>query len=201
MKKSGYFMKITAALLTLAATAGLSWATWAAETNGQSRTFSEPRHLTDESQRAPSIGVHTGVAGTEGDYGNSMDWGAEVAFQPMIPISAGLELNGYASDGDRGHQGLTRTDLLAKGAYNFGGTIPVIRYSYVGAGIGPVWDNLSNTSHISLGLAPMVGFDIPIATTDQDRTRFTLGAAGSYLFVNNGMPDTLALNGVAKYWF
>jgi hypothetical protein len=88
---------------------------------------------------------------------------------------------------------------LAKGTYNFGGTTPLIRYSYLGVGLGPVWDNIENTLHTSFGVAPLLGFDIPL--TSEDNSRFSLGAAGSYLFVNNTMPDAVTVNATAKYWF
>ncbi len=201
MTKTNFRFKTLSALGALAAIALLNWGASAQDTAGESRTFPRAEKITDPNGYAPSLGIRTGIAGTEGDYDDSWNWGVDASFQPWIPLGTGVELSGYSTGATGGEPGLTRTTLLGKAMYNFGGMIPVIRYSYVGAGLGPVWDNVNNSSYISAGLAPLLGFDLPVSQMSQDLSRFTLGAVGSYLFVNNGRPDVLSVNGTAKYWF
>ena len=84
MTKSGFTLKLLAAFLTFSATIGLGWATWADDTTGESRTFPEPRRVVDREEQAASIGIRTGLSGTEGSYDNALDWGAEAAFQQIL---------------------------------------------------------------------------------------------------------------------
>ena len=114
-----------------------------------------------------------------------------------FPLAWGLILVVTLSPSGGTNATLTRTRLLARGQYNFGGTIPFIRHSWVGAGLGAVWDNERNATDLNFGWAPAVGFDIPL----DEAARFSLGANANYLFVSGAKPDVFALNGVAKYWF
>jgi hypothetical protein len=159
-------------------------------------TFPKVRKAQTIEQQKISIGVSGGMAATE-DRQNAPGYGVEAAFQPWIPFSAGLDLGGYVVPSSGANSTLTRTRLLARGQYNFGGTIPLIRHSWVGAGIGPVWDNVDNSTDVELGVAPAVGFDFFV---DEEK-KFTLGANANYMFVGGAKPDVFAVNGVAKYWF
>lgn len=163
----------------------------------QTSTIPEPGPADSRAEQKPSIGIRTGIANTEGDDDQAWEYGVEVGYQPYIPIGLALELSGYSVDSDGPDAALTRTKLLGKGLYNFGGTIPVIRYSYVGAGIGPVYDNINNDQDWNLGLAPVAGFDIPLG----QREKISLGATVAYLFVTGDNPDALSANGMMKYWF
>ena len=82
-----------------------------------------------------------------------------------------------------------------------GGDLAVIRHSYVGGLLGPAIDDGSSHNGVHLGLGPIIGFDIPLTTTDDTQRGLTLGANAKYLFVNDAAPDLFALNGVVKYWF
>lgn len=159
-------------------------------------SFPKLRKAQNLEEEKVSVGVNAGSALTEG-RANTLGYGVEAAFQPVIPLSAVLELGGYVAPASGTTPVLTRTKLLARGQYNLGGDIPFVRYSWVGVGIGPVWDNMNNSTVISLGVAPIVGFDIPI----NEDAKFSLGANANYMFVGNAKPDVFALNGVAKYWF
>lgn len=189
-------MKLTStiAFLALALASGLAHA---ADESGVSRTFPEPQPAMNREEMKPSLAINAGIANTaERDYDGALGYGIEFGYQHWIPVGVAFELSGYSSDGDGDTASLTRTKLLGKANYHFGGTIPVIKESYVGLGLGPVLDNVAGDNEVQLGFAPQVGFDIPL--TD---TKYSLGANANYLFVTGNNPDVFALNGVAKYWF
>jgi hypothetical protein len=185
-------LKLVAALATLVAAAP---ALAADSATGESTVLTEPRPTEGMREQKPSIGLNIGYADTEAGRGTSLGYGIEYGMQPYIPFGAAVELSGYSAKGTDTQSSLTRTKLLLKGNYNFAGTVPVIKYSYVGVGIGPVWDNILARSEINFGIAPQIGFDIPLNES------YTLGANANYLFVSGAKPDVFALNGVAKYWF
>ena len=149
-------------------------------------------------QGKPSVGVMLGVANAAGSYENGLNYGIETSFQFTVPYSAMIELSGYSAGRSTADAGLTRTMLLGKVMYNFSGTTPVIRYSYAGAGLGPVYDNVGGDQKWNLGLAPQAGFDIPVGNA---ASKFSLGANVALLLVTGGSPSSVAANGVAKYWF
>ncbi|MBN8541161.1 MAG: hypothetical protein J0L82_12290 [Deltaproteobacteria bacterium] len=83
--------------------------------------------------------------------------------------------------------------------YNFAGTVPVIRYSYAGVGLGPVYDNEGSPQRWNLELASQVGFETPLS--DEAASNFSLVANVAVLLVKGGSPSSASANGVAKYWF
>lgn len=147
----------------------------------------------------PSLGVMVGVADQTNGGQTAANWGIDYTYQPYIPISLGAELTTYGFSGQGATPATTRVRALATMAYNFGGSTPVIRNSYIGAGLGPVFDNIRSSTDLELGFAPMVGFDIPLAS--EAEPHMSLGANASYLFVGGAKSDVFALNGAAKYWF
>lgn len=161
------------------------------------KEFNIPKRI---SENSPSIGLRLGVVEMEGtQYDTSAEFGAELGFQPIPQLGLGLEFGIFNSDPAAQSLELTRSKLLAKVLYNFTGNTPFIRYSYVGVGLGPVWDKIGNQTFNEFGLAPMLGFDIPIP---DNQSQFTLGANASYLFIEDQqVPGTFALNGAVKYWF
>lgn len=146
----------------------------------------------------PSLGLRIGPENVDRYFNRGLGYGIEFGFEPVVPFSVAVELSGTAISSESNEPSITRTKLLAKGAYNFGGTTPIIRYSHVGAGIGMVHDNLGNEGKLNLGLGPHIGFDIPLAAAN---SQFSLGASLAYLFVTGNGPDALSANGVVKYWF
>lgn len=164
---------------------------------GENRTLPEQRPAEGMSEQKPSIGISTGVADTQNGR-NATSWGIEYSFQPYIPYSAAVQLNGYVSDHNGDTPTLTRTELLFKSAYNFGGEIPFIKYTYVGGLLGPVFDNIQRTTDVNLGIAPVVGFDIPLRDW---APHLSLGANANYMLLIGPKPDVFALNGTVKYWF
>ena len=165
----------------------------------QTSTLPEPMRADTMAEQKPSIGFRTGIADIESSDEQAWEYGVEAGYQPFVPISLAVELSGYVQDSEGPDAGLTRTKLLGKGLYNFGGTIPVIRHSYVGAGVGPVYDNRNNDQEFNLGFAPTAGFDIPLSKKTNEY--FTLGATVAYLIVTGDNADALSANGAVKYWF
>lgn len=170
----------------------------AAENPGRS-TFPEPRQVEYRAERKPSVGIVGGIVDPQNGQSTVANLGLNFSIQPYIPFSAGFELSGYAYRPGENLPSTTRLRLLGKAAYNFGGTTPVIRHSYVGFGLGPVVDNYQNVMDVELGFAPMLGFDIPIGV--EADPHFSLGATADYLFVGGAKSEIFALNGAVKYWF
>lgn len=149
-------------------------------------------------QGKPSVGLMLGMANAEGPFEGGLHYGVEASFQFHVPYSAIIELSGHTADRSTSEPGITRTKLLGKVMYNFAGTTPVIRYSYAGVGLGPVYDNVGDVKRWNVGLAPQIGFDIPLG---DPASQFSLGANLAILLVSGGAPSSTSAAGVAKYWF
>jgi hypothetical protein len=199
MKRSSAF---SFSALVLLAMVGVQSAV-AQDSSGVSKTVPETRKPMNDSETKPHIGLLGGMADTaNSSRDTAVEYGVTVGFQPLIPWGAGLQLSRYsAGTDDAGGDDLNRTKLLARGSFNFGGQTPVLRYSYVELAAGPIFDEVDERWDIELGVAPGLGFDIPIAKDEVDNTRYTLGANANYLFVTGSNPETFALNGALKYWF
>jgi hypothetical protein len=157
-----------------------------------------PRKAEGISETKPSIGVSAGLSNPSQSQNSTINYSAEYAIQPVIPFSVGLRLGVFDAPGSGSNAALTRTSLLLTGNYNFGGDIVVLKNSYVGMSAGPVLDNTNGSSTVDLGIAPRVGFDIPLGGTMQ---KYSLGAMADYMFVGGAKADVFSLNGVVKYWF
>ncbi len=184
-------MKLTTLLTALLMLSGLSAAAQYEGTN----TFPTPAKPETASEWKPHIGVTAGYTNAEGDFTSTLGYGLDFGVQPYIPFGVGAELATTDNEGD-----LRRTTLLGRATYNFGGSIPVINKSYVGALLGPVWDTESRDNGVRFGIGPVAGFDIPLGQ-DMTNNTVTLGLNARYVFVNESQPDTFQLNGAMKYWF
>lgn len=145
-------------------------------------------------ERAPHVGVLAGIASPEGSYSSTGELGVDIGYQPYMPFGLGAELTHFKSVGDNSAS-IERTQLLAKGTYNFGGSIPVIQYSYVGMGAGVAF----TSGDANLVAAPLLGFDIPIQ--EMASGVLTLGALAKYALIGGADTDTLSVNGIVKYWY
>lgn len=168
--------------------------------DGQS-ALSEPREIMTRGEAKPHIGFRAGLADVDQRYETATNYGIEIGFQPYIPFGVSVGLSQFSTDraAIAGTDGLTRTQLLAQGTYNFAGENNFVRYTYLGLALGPVLDRAGGRDAMNLAWSPVAGFDIPINNAERDY--FTLGAVANYLFVGGGRPSTLALNGAVKYWF
>ncbi len=165
----------------------------------QSDTTPELRTVQQDSEFKPHVGLGVGVGNPEGSLDAGGNYTLEAGFQPIIPISFigeyGVETYDTASS-DK----LVRNRLLMKANYNFGGTIPIIRYAYVGLGLGPMWEDTNGDDGLALAIMPQAGFDYPLRKII-DQSPLTLGANVSQLFTTSDNPDVFAVKGVVKYWY
>jgi hypothetical protein len=185
-------------MISILSVAALATTAFADVSSGTNKTFTTPRESTTMSEYKPSLGINAGIASPESSRKSGAAYGIEYGFQPIIPFSSAVELSGFVSEHQNNSPTLTRTKLMYKAAYNFAGDIPFIKYSYAGLQVGPVFDNVNNKLDTELGVAPQLGFDIPVGNLD---SHYTLGANANYMFVGGPHNDAFALNGVAKYWF
>lgn len=161
----------------------------------------ETRPVITESELKPHVGLLTGLATPEGSYRSGAEYGVTLGYQPYIPFGVGLELSTSQSNPSEGPDSLElqRTKILAQGAYNFGGNIPVLSKSYIGIAVGPMLETINNDDNWVIGTMPTAGFDIPF--TLEDGKDLSLGLNARYLVSSSGAPNTFSLNAMAKYWF
>lgn len=164
---------------------------WAQEAG---RSFvPEKRPVQKESEYKPHLGVIAGAVQPEGSGETSSEIGLDLGYQPYIPYGVGLEY--IHSRVDDGSEEKDRDTIWLKGSFHFGGTITLIRDSYVGVGLGAV----IMSDRTAFAGAPLVGFDIPLEREKSQSV--SLGASARYAIVSDGEVDTFSLNGVVKYWF
>lgn len=155
-------------------------------------TLPEPGAVTDKSMYKIHMGLTAGMSNPNGDVDSSPEYGINVGFQPYIPFGLGAEVTTTEMDNSQ----LQRTNLLARGTYNFGGDIPVLKSTYVGVLTGPMFQNENQDTEWSVG--PTAGFDIPL----QDKTSdfLSLGLAAKYLYTTN-VQDSFSAGVALKYWY
>lgn len=159
-------------------------------------TFPEPKEVETYEEQRIHMGINLGVNSPSGGYDTSTGLGVDVGFQPYIPFGVGAEAFTTDMDENNVNNDDQRTAVLARGTYNFGGEIPVIRHAYVGMAAGPVltgetWD---------IGLAPLTGFDIPIAKLANGND-LSLGANIKYLYTTSATADAFMTSAAVKYWY
>ncbi|MGE0764609.1 MAG: hypothetical protein AB7N80_15140 [Bdellovibrionales bacterium] len=165
----------------------------------QTSTMPTPAEAGSLEAMKPHFGVRAGLSDTNENYNTAGEFGAEIGFQPYVPIGVALEFSTFSSNG-QGKADLDRSHLLARGTYNFSGNT-FVRHTFLGAGAGVVRDTSGDDTDTRMGLAVLGGFDVPIAGSTVERREFTVGANANYLFVSNSGADTFSLNGALKYWF
>lgn len=137
------------------------------------------------------LGFNLGINIPEGSRGATPELGFDIGFQPLIPFGLGLEIS--TSRFDDSHDAFhRRTTALVRSTYNFGGDIPVIKYSYLGFAAGPVF--LSDGTEF--GFAPIAGFDVRLS----EEHNCSLGFVTKYLFVTSKDPDSLMTSAAVKFW-
>lgn len=152
----------------------------------------------NEEMRKPHLGFQAGASNPDGNYNSSGKYSVTYGFQPYIPISFGVEAGFANYTQDTGT--FNRTSVLLKAQYNFGGTMPLVQYSYVGLGLGPAWEDSSANNDFGFALIsePNIGFDIPLRNIKQP---LSLGLNLSLLTSSRATPDTVNISGVVKYWY
>jgi len=161
-----------------------------------SAVFPRMEAVRDPAGLRPHVGVKLGVANPEGSYDTSGEMGLDVGFQPYIPFGVGVAFAMSSNPSETSATDLERSSILARGTYNLGGSTVVLKDSWLGVAAGPVF----RTDGTDLGIAPVVGFDIPIPA--DSGSYFSLGADAKYLaLVNSDESDSLTVSGALKYWF
>ncbi|MGE3760003.1 MAG: hypothetical protein AB7H97_19705 [Pseudobdellovibrionaceae bacterium] len=192
----------TLKILTLFLAMGMSTLAIAEEQSSTS-TFPAVSKSETEEEWKPHMGLTAGFADPTDNYEGATEYGLDVGYQPFVPFGIGVEFTHFSSEKNSGLQNveIERTKLLGRGTYNFGGTIPVIKNSFVGAALGPVFDHEDGKDKLNIGISSLLGVDFPLGGTDVTRKSFSLGATMSYLAVGGGAADTFGMNGLLKYWF
>lgn len=161
-------------------------------------TFPTPREVLQEGLN-PHIGVTAGVVNPEGSYKSGAEYGVNFGFQPYIPFGLGMSLTFSSNESKNADtRSLDRTSVLVRGSYNFGGSVTVIKNSFVGLATGPI----INQDATYFGIAPILGFDIPVREwSGKYLSYLSVGAEARYMIVSSNESDGLTVNGVLKYWF
>lgn len=159
----------------------------------QQNTMVKPAPVTQMSQFKPHIGVLLGASQPEYSGITASEVAVDIGYQPYIPFGLGAEISHARIDSGQGPD--DRNTILIKASYHLGGSIAVIRDSYLGLGVGAVFKPYGT----SLVAAPMIGFDIPVA--DMQEGRFSLGANLKAQVIGDEELDTTTLSGVVKYWY
>lgn len=194
MKTSSYVKSFIAILVGFSALPA-----WSVNAGDIRESLPEVRPVETESEFRPHVALMAGVSTPEGRYNTNAEYGLDVGYQPYIPFSIAAELSSATYNGEGDNTDLTRTKLLAKGQYNFGGEVMILKDSYIGLGIGPSYETANGSDVLYMSMMPNLGFDIPL---DRKPEHFvSVGANARYLITNSDGPDVFALNGVMKYWF
>ncbi len=153
----------------------------------------EPREVYEASEYKPHIGLLVGTNTPEGSNRTGGEIGFDIGYQPYIPVGIGLiysrktfENSNYSTE--------DRDEVMAKGTYHFGGTIPLIRSSYIGFAAGTT----SDSGVYKLISGPLIGFDIRVGQVNN--TGLSLGALAKYVIYEGDSPDSTTLSGVLKFW-
>lgn len=183
---------LTIAVLTssLSAFAQMSQAE---KNNAKSRlegSLPEPQAVESKDQYKLHMGLTAGVSSPRGDAESSPEFGINVGFQPYVPFGLGAEVITAELDDSN----IQRTSVLARGTYNFGGDIPVLRSSYLGVTAGPMFVD----GKTELAVGPLAGFDIPLQ--NQTSNFLSLGLQAKYLWTTDTQ-DALSAGVALKYWY
>ncbi len=152
-----------------------------------------PRAVTETSEYKPHFGLQAGSNSPEGSNRTGAEIGFDIGYQVYIPYGIGL-MYSHTTFENSNYKNEQRDELMAKGTYNFGGDIPVIRNSYIGLAAGTSSNDGANT----LIAAPLLGFDIHVGEVRD--TGLSVGALAKYIIYADDNADSTTLSGVLKFW-
>ena len=158
--------------------------------NKMEGTLPEPKSIDSKDEYKIHMGLTAGVSSPNGAAGSSAEYGINVGFQPYVPFGVGAEVITAELD----ETNIQRTSVLARGTYNFGGDIVVLKSSYIGVTTGPMF--VDGDTEWSVG--PLVGFDIPLQ--DQTANFLSLGLQAKYLYTTDTQ-DSFSAGLALKYWY
>lgn len=157
----------------------------------------ESRSVVDDQMHRPHIGINAGVGSPEGSFNPGGQYSLEFGLQPYIPFGLAVEA-GYSYFTDDAAN-LSRTSLLLRGSYHLGGDIPVIKYSYLGLGVGTAWEDSTVDEGLAAIVVPQLGFDFPLERLFS--APVSLGINASYTISSRSTPDVFTTSGAIKYWY
>lgn len=160
--------------------------------NKMEGTFPEAKEVTSKDEYKIHMGLTAGVNSPNGDADSSAEYGVNVGFQPYIPFGVGIE----AMTAELDESNVQRTSVLARGTYNFGGDIPVLRNSYAGVTTGPMF---IDGDEVEWSAGPLAGFDIPL-TGGKTSDYLSLGLQAKYLYTTDTQ-DSFSAGLALKYWY
>lgn len=161
----------------------------------RSEAFPEKRSVGAVSEYQPHIGIMAGTVSSNNADSTYSEMGFDFGYQPYIPFGLGFEATGSKFE-DTDGEIRSKTNLILKGSYNFGGDVFLIKNSFVGLAA----DSIILRENSDFCYGPLLGFDIPV-TEDTSRSHITIGANAKYLFTDDTPTEGLAVNGAVKYWF
>lgn len=185
-------------LSLLAASILIAAPAFAADAN-ETSTLPAERDVKNAAEAKPSIGLMIGTFVPDDGSVATTNLGVDFMFQPRIPFSFGMEVTHAEPESTVTGKRMKHSSVLAKAQYNFGGTIPVIRSSYLGVGAGVQVQE----SATRFAAAPIMGFDILLANEGKV-SHVSLGANAKYLYVEGNEDvdsNAVSINGVLKYWY
>lgn len=163
-------------------------------------TFPQPRRAFADEWQA-NIGLKAGHVDPDEKYDGDAEIGLTVGYQAYVPFSWAFEVSYAEMDQTDVDDTLNRTKVMLKGNYNFAGSIPVIRNSFVGLGAGAVVDDTeADGTEGKVAGVLTAGFDIPFKGGDSPKDTFSIGADADYLIVDEDT-NAFTVNGVVKYWY
>lgn len=185
---------ITKTLVVIMASCALfSFAANAAEDSGL-LTMKKPNMFTSEYK--PYVGILAGMTAPEGRGDDQGEVGIDIGYSPTKEnLMLGAEYSHAQFDDVAANDEIDRDTLLIKAGYKFSSDNMFVRNSWVALGVGALFTD-DDTVAVA---APMVGFDIPVTSTDTEY--LTLGLNARYSFVEADAIDTGTVAGAVKYWY
>lgn len=155
------------------------------------------KDLNDTGLYKPHLALMVGAsAPVENGYDAAAFTSVEAGYQIAVPYGIGLEIATLEFEGDD-KDDLSQVQLFVKGSYHFGGDTPIIKHSYVGLGLGTVYENRSSENFYG-AIMPNIGFDHPFKIGEE---QISAGVNLRYTATASNEADNYGLNGVVKYWF
>lgn len=186
---------ITKTLVVIMTSCALfSFAAQARDENSGLLSMKKPNMFTSEYK--PYIGILAGMTSPEGDGDDQGEVGIDLGYSPTKEnFMLGLEYSHAQFDDVAINDEIDRDTVLLKAGYKFNSDNMFVRNSWVALGLGALF-----TDDDTVGVAaPMVGFDIPVTSTETEY--LTLGLNARYNFIEADAVDTGTVAGAVKYWY
>lgn len=184
---------ITKMLVVITSCALFSFTANAAEDSGL-LSMKKPNMFTSEYK--PYIGILAGMTSPEGNGDDEAEVGLDIGYSPTKEsLMLGAEYSHARFDDVSANDEIDRDTVLLKAGYKFNSDNMFIRNSWAALGAGAIFTDDDTVGVVT----PMVGFDIPVTSTETEY--LTLGLNARYSFVEADAVDTGTVAGAVKYWY